>query len=57
MKEIKEAAAIAAQEVPTSQGEATGTQSSSQAAKINEGATSTVAGENNNYINLKFLVL
>lgn len=57
MKEIKEAAAIAAQEVPTSQGETMGTQSSSQAAKINEGATSTVAGENNNYINLKFLVL
>ena len=48
MEEIKEAAAIAAQEVPTPQGEATGTQSSSQAAKINEGATSTVAGESNN---------
>ncbi len=53
---VKLNAAIAAQ-VPTPQGEATGTQSSSQAAKINEGATSTVAGENNNYINLKFLVL
>ncbi len=57
MEEIKEAAAIAAQEVPTSQGEATGTQSNLQVAKENEGATSTVAGENNNYINLKFLVL
>lgn len=48
MKEIKEAAAIAAQEVPTSQGEATGTQSNLQVAKENEGATSTVAGENSN---------
>lgn len=52
MLELKEAA-IAAQEVPTSQGETMGTQSSLPTAKENEGATSTVAEENNNNINLK----
>lgn len=48
MAELKENAAIAAQEVSTSQGETMGTQSSLQAEQVNEGATNLVAGENNN---------
>ncbi len=48
MVELKENAAIAAQKVSTSQGEIMEAQSSLQAEQVNEGATTMVAGENNN---------
>lgn len=48
MNTTKENAAIAAQEVSTSQGEIMEAQSSLQAAQVNEGATTMVAVDNNN---------
>lgn len=48
MSEQNSKAALAAQNVSTSQGETMEAQSGSQAAQVNEGATTMVAGENNN---------
>lgn len=48
MSEQNSNAALTAQNVSTSQGETMEAQSGSQAAQVNEGATTMVAGENNN---------